>query len=195
MTFNDVGYEVVRNILSKETCDILAMEFTFIEYIRSQGAPEEFVGGSWNDGQCNSGSFSKYSHIPFEVLSIHLLPKIESVVGKKLAPTYTYARIYKNGTTLEKHVDREPCEYSATITLSKDGTDWPIYMAGSPIELEIGDAAIYKGGEVEHWRNAYQGEQHVQVFLHYVDINGPNSEHIFDKRPYIGYPANNKNDF
>jgi hypothetical protein len=49
---------------------------------------------------------------------------------------------------------------------------------------------VYRGCEVEHWREEFrapQGSYHVQVFLHYVDANGPYSEFKFDKRPFIGY--------
>lgn len=192
MSFDDVGYEVVRNIISEDACKILESEFTLNEYLRKHhNFPESILGGNWDDGQVNAGSFAKYSHLPFEALSVFLLPKFEEIIGKRLAPTYTYARIYKTGAVLEKHKDRPECEYSATLTLSK-GLDWPIYMDGTPIELNVGDAAVYKGEQVEHWRDAYDGKSQVQVFLHYVDFDGPYKDNIWDTRPFLGYPESGK---
>jgi hypothetical protein len=40
------------------------------------------------------------------------------------------------------------------------------------INLEPGDAAIYSGCEIEHWREEFKGDWHAQTFLHYVDKNG-----------------------
>jgi hypothetical protein len=40
---------------------------------------------------------------------------------------------------------------------------------------EPGDMVVYRGIEIEHWRepfDAEEGSYQVQVFLHYVDANG-----------------------
>jgi hypothetical protein len=55
------------------------------------------------------------------------------------------------------------------------------------VELEPGDAAIYKGIEVPHWREPFEGDRQVQVFLHYVRKDGPYQEFKFDKRPHLGH--------
>ena len=48
--------------------------------------------------------------------------------------------------------------------------------------LEEGDAVLYKGCEVEHWREPYtEGTKQAQVFLHYVDANGRFTEWENDK--------------
>ena len=50
--------------------------------------------------------------------------------------------------------------------------------------LEEGDAVLYKGCEVDHWREPYtEGTKLAQVFLHYVDANGPYTEWKNDKKP------------
>ena len=46
---------------------------------------------------------------------------------------------------------------------------------GKMIPMEPGDGVIYRGCEVEHWREAFnapEGAWQTQVFLHYVDKNG-----------------------
>ena len=48
---------------------------------------------------------------------------------------------------------------------------WPFYADGKPIYLSNGDAIIYKGCEVEHWREPMKGtkkDYHHQLFLHYM---------------------------
>ena len=119
-----------------------------------------------------------------ENLSDFLLPKIESATGLKLLPTYTFFRVYKAGDILEKHRDRPSCEISISLCLRKKGNIWPIYINNTAIMLEEGDALIYKGCEVEHWREPYtEGTKLAQVFLHYVDANGPYTEWKNDKVP------------
>ena len=53
-----------------------------------------------------------------------------------------------------------------------------------------GDAIIYKGCEIEHWRepfNAGEGSYQVQVFFHYIDKNGPfYPQHQYDGRIFMG---------
>jgi hypothetical protein len=70
--------------------------------------------------------------------------------------------------------------------IGSDGTEWPIYMDGKAYNLTPGQAMIYLGCELEHWREPFTGDWHAQTFIHYVDANGPNAEFKFDKRLYIG---------
>ena len=112
-----------------------------------------------------------------------------------MIPTYSYARIYKKGDVLKRHKDRYSCEVSMTMNLG--GDSWPIYLEpsgetdkeGVKIDLEPGDALIYRGCEVEHWREAFEGENCGQVFLHYNDASGENAkENAYDRRPFLGLP-------
>jgi hypothetical protein len=67
--------------------------------------------------------------------------------------------------------------------------NWPIFMAGSSIIMKPGDMAIYKGCEVEHWRESFNppaDQWHVQGFFHYVDANGPYASYKYDGRTSIG---------
>ena len=59
-------------------------------------------------------------------------------------------------------------------------------MEGTEIELDVGDAVIYKGCELAHWRNDFEGDWHAQVFLHYVNADGPHKEWFMDKRIMLG---------
>jgi hypothetical protein len=109
--------------------------------------------------------------------------------GLELLPTYSFWRLYTKYQYLPKHKDRPSCEISVTACIMNDGTEWPIYVDGNPVVLNPGDACIYLGCESLHWREEFQGDHNAQVFLHYVDKNGPKSEFYLDKRVFWGTQA------
>jgi alkylated DNA repair dioxygenase AlkB len=131
-----------------------------------------------------------------EVLLVKLLPLMEKVTKLKLNPNYSYARIYKEGDILKRHKDRFSCEISTTLNLG--GDVWPIYLdptgkennKGIKVILNPGDMLVYKGNELEHWREPFTGEKCAQVFLHYNNIATENAkDNIFDRRLHLGLPA------
>jgi hypothetical protein len=131
-----------------------------------------------------------------ETLMMKVLPVMEKHTELKLLPTYTYTRAYKKGDILRRHKDRHSCQISTTLHLG--GNEWPIYIdptggdnvpTGNQVDLKIGDMLVYSGCELEHWRDAFEGNVCVQTFLHYNDANGSfGKENIFDKRPMLGIP-------
>lgn len=136
---------------------------------------------------------SKYADPAMESMLLHVHSLIEKVTGLTLFPTYAYHRVYRNGDELKPHTDRPSCEISATLSFNYSYDDskytWPIFIDGSPIPMKPGDLAVYRGIELEHWRNPFSIEEdawHVQAFLHYVDANGPHKEWKYDKRSSIG---------
>lgn len=117
-----------------------------------------------------------------------LFPEIERATGLALFPTYSYFRVYKSGDVLARHTDRPACEISVSLCLGySPDKPWPLWIEGSsgavPIELRPGDALLYRGMERAHWRSAFEGDYAVQVFLHYVDRNGPHASQRYDGRP------------
>jgi hypothetical protein len=112
----------------------------------------------------------------FETLQERFWTTIEMIVGEELIPTYSYARLYSNGDILEKHTDRPACEVSVTLQLGRSHHyAWPIYMGGNRYDIAEGDGVIYKGCDIEHWRDKCDGPDGYysgQVFLHYVRKNG-----------------------
>lgn len=130
-------------------------------------------------------SSAMYDYMPFLCLLVEKIPQVSDLLGEKVLPTYTYARVYKAGSELLRHRDRPACEISLTLNLSKD-SDWPIYFQrpdGSEtcIELQPGDAVMYLGCQADHWREKFAGNEHVQLFMHYVRSNGPKAWAYFDK--------------
>jgi len=108
------------------------------------------------------------------------LSRVEEKCNLKLSPTYAYWRYYVFGATLKNHVDRKACEISVTVCIKKYD-NWPLIVGKEEIELEEGDAVIYPGCDEPHGRpGIYKGEGMAQVFLHYVNKNGPFKDHAYD---------------
>ena len=173
--FKDNGYLIIPKILSGELLD-------FIDIYTYNRARKEFTNLIKPDTQVPNTPAFGYDYA-IENFSEFMLPKIESALGMKLLPTYTYYRVYKEGDILKKHIDRPACEISASICIRKEGKIWPLYINNTAVMLEEGDAVLYKGLEVVHWREPYtEGTKQAQVMLHYVDANGPHAEWKNDKR-------------
>ena len=160
-------------------------------------------------------TYSHYADVAMETLMLKCQPGMEKATGLKLYPAYTYARIYKKGDILKRHKDRFSCEISTTMNLG--GDDWPIYLDptgqsnvkpgvseqleeskrliknpnnGVKINLKAGDMLVYRGCELEHWREKFKGKECVQVFLHYNNRKTPGAkDNMFDKRPHLGLPS------
>jgi len=130
-------------------------------------------------------SFSIYNYQPFLKLLCKKIPVVSELMGEEMLPTYTYARLYQHNDVLKKHIDRGSCEISLTLHLGGDAL-WPIWMTkpcGETAELNLtpGQAVLYQGMVSEHWRDAYQGNNYGQVFLHYVRANGEYWHHFGDR--------------
>ena len=130
-------------------------------------------------------SMSAYGYMPFVKLLIAKLPEVSSFVGEPVLPTYAYSRVYRKGSVLDKHMDREACEISLSVHLGGD-SEWPIYFqrpdkSEAEIKLGVGDAVLYLGYDTLHWRNMLIGEEYTQAFLHYVRADGPYDWACFDR--------------
>jgi len=190
MSFKENGYVHIKNVLPNDYC-ILATQYTLFEQMND-------VNGKNLEGVTDQvpGTHSVYSDSLMESFLRFLQPVAEKHSELELIPTYSYYRIYKSGDILRPHRDRPSCEISMTLTLDYYYTDvdkdykWPLIMNNKPIVIDSGDAVLYRGCDNEHERKKLDvGEEsfHVQVFLHYVDANGPYAEEYkFDGRPNIG---------
>jgi hypothetical protein len=130
-------------------------------------------------------SHSMYDFMPFVRLLVEKVPEVSKLLNEKVLPTYTYARVYKESSELLRHRDRPACEVSLTLNLSKD-KNWPIYFqrpdgSETSVELNPGDAVMYLGCQADHWRNKFEGQECVQLFMHYVRSYGAKSWAYFDK--------------
>jgi len=137
------------------------------------------------DGQAEN-SHTAYNYIDFLELLCEKTPEVSKFLGETVLPTYSYARVYKEGSDLKHHKDRDACEISLTLHLAGD-SDWPICITKpngeeARLSLNSGDAMMYLGCEADHWRDKFEGSKYVQVFLHYVRSRGDRNFAFFDNR-------------
>jgi hypothetical protein len=168
------SYLLVKNFINKEEAQDLADQFFM----------HEVSGLCEVDSQAPKSS-SAYNFMPFLKLLVKKVSHVSELIQEDVLPTYTYARIYKYGEVLDRHRDRDACEISITLNLAQD-KEWPIYIQKPSNEevslnLKPGDAMLYLGCIADHWRHAFTGNNHTQVFMHYVRANGPCAYAYFDR--------------
>lgn len=136
-------------------------------------------------------AWGRYADSLGEVLLARIQPAIEKATGRALYPTYSFLRVYCDGAALPRHTDRPSCEISVTLALGGDVTEpWPIWLeAGGrsrSVVLAPGDAMVYRGAVLPHWRERVAGNFWVQLFLHYVSRDGKFADCRFDGRERLG---------
>ena len=191
--FKEKNYLVIKEAITKEMATFAYNYFILKRQVHDTMKKQRWLSpydecyGTYQDGQVPN-TYSMYGDILMETLLMYIRPKMEKLTGLKLVETYSYARIYKKGDVLLKHKDRPSCEISATMNLG--GDEWPIFIEPDiKVDLKHGDMLVYRGCDLEHWREKFEGEDCAQVFLHYNDLSSEfKSDNIYDYRPHIGLP-------
>lgn len=170
------NYVLIPGFISQDEASSLAEQFQ--EYCR------KFNSKDASDPALHIGSILNW--LPFIKVLVAKIPEVSNVVGESVLPTYTYARWQTAGHELPRHRDRPSCEISLSVNLKKD-KDWDIFIQkpnGEEVNINLnpGDAVLYLGCQADHWRNKFEGNEHVQLFLHYVRANGPKAWAFFDKQ-------------
>ena len=175
MSFKKNKYIVIKEAVPKDIANFVYNYFLMKRQVARTLFDQKYISqfttefGVWSDEQVPN-TYSHYADIAMETLLIRTLPIMEKKTGLKLYPTYSYARIYKPGDVLHRHKDRFSCEISTTLNLG--GDPWPIYLEpkknvgipdgkkitvssnnkGVRVNLKPGDMLVYRGMELEHWR-------------------------------------------
>lgn len=179
--FDSNGYTIYRGLMPPEFLEI-AFRY-YMSYVGTQG---------YYDVREGNNALDRYVDALGEAMMPKVQERIEQLVGRRLLPTYSFARIYTTESRLTKHIDRGSCEISATMTVGyKNAVGlWPIFVesngAETPVYLDAGDAMIYRGRELPHWREPLPRGIWCQLFFHFVDANGSLIAHEFDGRGRLG---------
>ena len=216
MDFKKNKYTVLKKAISTELSKFISDYFLLKRKVAQTFFDSKYISpfttewGVWSDEQVPN-TYSHYADVAMETLLQWVLPAMEKHTKLKLIPTYSYARIYKKGDILHRHKDRFSCEISTTLNLG--GDPWPIFLSpkdnvgipnekkgittvsnskGVKVDLKPGDMLIYKGMELEHWRETFEGKDCIQVFLHYNKNSKEAELNKFDKRPHLGLTSDFK---
>ena len=152
------------------------------------------------------GHLARYNVPMYKELHYLVRKEVEKRLGMDLLPTYFYDQILLCRAATEsviaivlpvKLVSRFRLA-PTQITLGRFGLS-VLMVAESYVLMKNGDAAVYKGCEREHWRDPleskYSGANkmwrtfrkkeddtyHHQIFLHYVNAQGPFVQHANDR--------------
>ena len=211
MSFKRKKYLVIRKAITRDMANFIYGYFSMKRRVTKKFLEDRYISpfetgwGTWTDEQIPN-TYSHFADMVMETLLEKVKPRMEKETKLKLIPTYSYARIYKKGDILKRHKDRFSCEISTTMFLG--GDLWDLYLEpnknvgkspqsgfvpttnkGIKVTLKPGDMLIYSGCELEHWREAFQGNNCAQVFLHYNQVTSPGAmENRFDGRPFLGLP-------
>lgn len=164
--FKKSGYIVLKNLVDTDKVAAL-YDYTL----------ERAALGNMDDGQV-PGSASFYEDKEVVHLRDTLLPKIEAAIQLKLLPVFCYNRIYRTGAVLRMHKDSERAEISASVNLGQQGDLWDLWLVdyqenAQRITLSPGDALIYYGSRLHHWRGKLEHADLVsQVMFHCVEKEG-----------------------
>lgn len=168
------NYIIIPNFINSHRAHLLKEEY-------KKYCENHMVNGDDQAPKSNSS----YNYLSFLELLCEKTQEVSSIIEETVLPTYVYSRVYHNGSTLEKHKDRDACEISLTLHLGGDHS-WSIYIESPEgeercVNLDPGDAMLYLGTKAVHWRNEYEGQHYTQVFLHYVRSRGDCAYAYFDK--------------
>lgn len=179
-SFERDGYVVARQVFDRPSLDIY---LTYALMLRANN--------SFRREKEKLGFHDCYADTLMESILLHLRPTMEQITGLSLLPTYSFLRIYETGAVLTRHTDRHACEISASLTIGCDAPEpWALWLESQQQSRSImlcpGDMLVYKGRELPHWRERFDGAYWTQAFFHYVDANGPLASYKFDGRPRLG---------
>ena len=188
------GYVVDRNYISSSQAKYFYEHALYMETAFNNSPPELYFSKDHhcqsNDSLFNSVLYSK-------------IPYLEGLFSTEIYPTYNCYRNYTAFCIMRSHTDRDACEIGVSLCCGfpENTEPWPFCITdkkGQDHELILypGDAVIYLGTELSHWRYAW-GEtwpkdgRHVQLFFHYVKKNGLSRSEAYD----LPADANKKFDF
>ena len=169
--FNRQQHVVVKGLL-----DPLLVKFLESYY-------RQILGSGGTHFRRDGTSLNGYGEACADVALYATREKIEAATGLKLNPGFSFVRLYRKGEKLRRHIDRGANEVNCTIQIYAS-KPWPlgVDVGGKDkiIDQECGDALIYKGLEIPHWRDKYDGDEHLQLILAYVIKDGEHAACSFD---------------
>lgn len=202
-TFNKAGFVLVPNMIEnvQQYRSCVPKQTGLVVYDRVTGEYLYDVEEPQVPGSFARTSFPQYQQLYYEIKK-----KVEDILELKLYPTYYFDRFYFAGQELKRHTDRPACEISVSLQINTNAKEpWDLWFTNysgknGSVSMNNGDACIYKGTDLPHWRlplktkyNKYQqwfrkirkvddDTYHHQLFLHYVDANGPFLQYAYDSR-------------
>ncbi|ANY21218.1 hypothetical protein A6F68_02728 [Tsuneonella dongtanensis] len=181
--------EVATNLFKQIQIDLANAGQSFANFAKSHQL-------SINQTVDISGHFYR----PLTTFLWGLTPIIGELVGADVLPSYDYFRIYQKGDVCRIHSDRPSCEHSVSLTLAySDNQPWALEVGServteegpctddfgdepfSSVEMQPGDAVLYRGINLRHGRSRPNPNGwSAHLFLFWVERGGEFEQHAFD---------------
>ena len=168
VAFRGKGYVPVRGLI--HPFHIAALRRYYRHRIR--------VGGFHLGDAQSSRRYVAHNESVARFFHHQLTAAVMAVTGEPVKPSYVYFASYLDGAKLEKHIDREQCEFSITLCLDYSpepprAAPWPIHLQTPRGQVTVfqalGDGLLYRGGELPHFRDVLpKGHTSTSLFFHYV---------------------------
>ena len=163
-TFKKNNFVIVRNFLDPFLVKYLA---SYYREVRDHGAGQFHT--DWTSLNCNGDTTA-------DAVLYSLRSTIEAEIGLKLWPTYSFVRIYKKGDSVGRHKDSPANQISCNMNIARGDVDWPLGVSdgetNNSVIFQPGDAMIYRGFMLDHWREKFQGDHQVQLIVGFVVQDG-----------------------
>ncbi len=129
----------------------------------------------------SSRRYAAHNDVVARFFHVQLTKAVSDLVGEIVKPSYVYVAAYQSGARLEKHTDREQCEFSITLCLDyspepEGATNWPLRLDTKEgtvtVYQALGDGLLYRGRALPHYRGILaEGHTSTSIFFHYVSQN------------------------
>lgn len=186
--FEDNGYLILPNLL--DVTNLVEIPPHGIKGSDRYSRKNGFIDRADQDRQVNF-SYSRYNFKKYFNLHKKLEKKLSRLLNTKILTSYNFDRFYFASLDLPKHLDRDACEISLSLHISSTfpkEKPWPLKLEGHKGEASVimnpGDAVLYKGTEIPHWRDRNTVENpnlyYHNVFFHFVLNDGLRAHCAFE---------------
>lgn len=171
INFKRQAYVKIEDIISSK------QQQTLQQHMKELVAHHYF--GPLNDGQVER-RMGIHNESITAALHLRLTRLVSLITGEDLKPSYAYLGCYLDGAELKPHIDRPQCQFNLSIVFDmsdeQDQTPepWPIFLKKNnkttAVNLAIGSGLLYRGTELEHWREPLpKGQRAIVCFYHFVE--------------------------
>ena len=170
VNFKRQAYVKIEDIISSK------QQLTLQRHMRELVSHHYF--GPLNDGQVER-RMGIHNESVTAALHLRLTKLVGLITGEDLKPSYAYLGCYLDGAELKPHTDRPQCQFNLSIVFDISDEQgqmpepWPIFLKKNnkttAVNLSIGSGLLYRGTELEHWREPLpKGQRAIVCFYHFV---------------------------
>ena len=171
VNFKRQAYVKIEDIISSK------QQLTLQRHMRELVSHHYF--GPLNDGQVER-RMGIHNESVTAALHLRLTKLVGIITGEDLKPSYAYLGCYLDGAELKPHTDRPQCQFNLSIVFDMSDEQgqmpepWPIFLKKNnkttAVNLAIGSGLLYRGTELEHWREPLpKGQRAIVCFYHFVE--------------------------